>query len=416
MADPDKKTVRIPPSFEGLEEIGEVTQKTKLIGSQTFDDLKPTIKVIQEEQTARNYEAATQRIGQESETSIVGEFWDYYQQFSTENLPDPSSYYGGTHAELKITVLLRLFQTLYNERIYPRSTEIPVIHYFYRKKKNDQTGKKAKIFLVGDTHGSFKDTVKMIKYFKGFIDYLNPEEYDVRIVFIGDFVDRHPLDIHNILYIMTFNLKYPKNVLLLRGNHEEVTINANYGFGNNVISHFSKMLYANFNNVFMDLPLICIFHCKDGDVYCLHGGIPIIPDGSGSKFQVPALANHRYRNRQIFIDDMDQITQQLLWNDPIVNEIPSETPPFLPNRRGLGYVFGRKVFEEFCRVNNASLVFRGHQVFPEGVRKFFDKRFITVFSASDYVNKKILAQFIAMDSEEIQNYEEIIIQEDPRLV
>ena len=38
-----------------------------------------------------------------------------------------------------------------------------------------------------------------------------------------------------MLYIIAFNLKYPNNVLLLRGNHEEVTVNANYGFGKNVM-------------------------------------------------------------------------------------------------------------------------------------------------------------------------------------
>jgi diadenosine tetraphosphatase ApaH/serine/threonine PP2A family protein phosphatase len=398
----------------GLEEENEVTSNTRKIGAATYQELQPTVILIQKEQTSRNYEEATMRIGQDKETTVVGELWDYYTKFDEDHLPSADQYFGGEEAELKITVLLRLFQKLYHERIYPPSFPAPIIHYFYRKSKT-KTPKKAKFFIAGDTHGSFKDTVRMIKFFTKWIEQGKKEDFEVRIVFIGDFVDRHPLDIHNLLFILTFNLKYPDNVLLLRGNHEEVTINANYGFGNNVMKHFNKILYANFNNIFMDLPLICIFHCNEGNVMCLHGGIPIIVNPDTNAYEVPVLNTVAYKNRQIFIDDMDSITQQLLWNDPIITDQIENIPPFLQNRRGLGYIFGQEVFDQFCRINDVTLVFRGHQVFPEGMRKFFNGRFITVFSASDYANKKISARFVEMNSEDILNFEDYIIQDDPRI-
>ena len=41
---------------------------------------------------------------------------------------------------------------------------------------------------------------------------------------------------------------------------------------------FSPMLFANFNYVFKDLPLIATYHCNQGSFMCLHGGIPILVD------------------------------------------------------------------------------------------------------------------------------------------
>jgi hypothetical protein len=395
----------------GLHEDNEFSDKTRIIGKQLSEDIKPAIVQIEEEQTRRNLEGQTVRIGKTLISTIVDEFWKYYQQFTSAKLPKPDEYLGGKdEAELKIMVLLGLLQDHYIERVYPRSTRFPIVHYRYFGSKTREQ-KKGKFFFVADTHGSFKDTLKMIHHFTKEIEKGIKENYEVKIVFIGDFVDRHELDIHNTLYIAAFNLKYPNNVLMLRGNHEEVSINANYGFGKNVMDHFSKMLFAQFNNVFKDLPLICIFHCFEGNICCLHGGIPLIVDPETRKYSVPDLNTWEFNNRKIFVDDMDEITQQILWNDPITDYDPQSSEPYYPNRRGLGYIFGQPVFDEFCQKNNIHLVFRGHQVFTEGIRKFFNG-FVSFFSATDYVKSKIRARCIEMNSDDVYGYKVIEIQKD----
>ncbi len=57
---------------------------------------------------------------------------------------------------------------------------------------------------------------------------------------------------------------------------------------------------------------------------------------------------------------MDSITQQILWNDPILDYNPQTNQKFYINRRGIGYTFGKEVFDEFCQKNNVQLVFRGY--------------------------------------------------------
>ena len=397
----------IPNEFE---EENEFNEKTRIIGEQSYQTLKPTLSNIIETQTRMIFDGKTQKIGESKESTIMDEFWTYYSQFSSENLPSEESYYGEDFAELKITILIRMFQDFYLEQIYPMSFPVPIIPKSYRSSKTKEKPP-AKLFFVGDTHGSFFDTIKLIPYFVNEIQKGEEYGYEVKIVFIGDFVDRGKLDIHNLLYIMTFNLKYPKNVLLLRGNHEELSINAHYGFGTRVMKYFSQLLFASFNHMFKDLPLIAIFHCNEGSIMCLHGGIPIIPNKSTEGYEVPQLNTYQFNNRQVWIDEMDEVTQQILWNDPIRNYDPNSGQKYFKSRRGIGYVFNHEIFNEFCVKNHVNLLFRGHQVFLDGYHKHFDNLFITIFSATNYVKKKIEARFIELDSGDIYNFKVHNIQD-----
>ncbi len=325
------------------------------------------------------------------------------------NPPDPSQYYGGENAEMKISILVRLFHRYYLDHVYPHSFPQPIIQKSYKTLRN-HTPQYAKFFLIGDTHGSFKDVVKLVRFLTLEIEKGNQLGYDVKIVIIGDIVDRGESDVHNLLYLMCFNLKFKRNVLILRGNHEEISICAHYGFGKRIMDHFSQMLFASFNYIFKDLPLIAIYHFDQGSIMCLHGGIPIITSPSSDEYEIPDLRNIEFRNRQVFIDEMDPISQQILWNDPIINYDPEKMNPFYPSNRGIGYEIGEEIFRDFCLKHQIQLLFRGHQVFRQGYHKDFDDRHITIFSASDYVNKIIDARFIELNSNDIFNYQMHVIQ------
>jgi len=107
-----------------------------------------------------------------------------------------------------------------------------------------------------------------------------------------------------------------------------------------------KPYYANFTNVFKDLPLICFVHCNKENICCLHGGIPIKVDKKKKTYELPDLTTWEFKNREIVIDNMDEISQQILWNDPIA-EWDSNQETFYPNQRGMGYMFGKEIFEQF---------------------------------------------------------------------
>jgi hypothetical protein len=74
----------------------------------------------------------------------------------------------------------------------------------------------------GDIHGQYGDLLKVFEYggYPGDANYL----------FIGDYVDRGKNSIECIMLLLCYKLKFPENFFLLRGNHENSSINRIYGF------------------------------------------------------------------------------------------------------------------------------------------------------------------------------------------
>ena len=81
-------------------------------------------------------------------------------------------------------------------------------------------------YFVGDTHGSYRDVYTLIDYFVGVLQVTNR----VKIIWIGDIVDRNPYDLQNLTLILCFWILFPDNVYILRGNHEDSSVYSRYGF------------------------------------------------------------------------------------------------------------------------------------------------------------------------------------------
>ena len=69
----------------------------------------------------------------------------------------------------------------------------------------------------------------------------------------------------------------------------------------------------------------------------------------------------------------------LLWSDP-----DKETLEFDENDRGVSWVFGEKIVNEFNRKNDLDLIIRAHQVVDDGYEFFANRQLITIFSAPNY--------------------------------
>lgn len=78
--------------------------------------------------------------------------------------------------------------------------------------------------IVGDIHGNIKSLLFCINKF------LSSENKDKSIIFLGDYVDRGKNSLECITLLFKLKTMFPKNVFLLRGNHEFQEINGVYGF------------------------------------------------------------------------------------------------------------------------------------------------------------------------------------------
>ncbi|MCF8884293.1 MAG: metallophosphoesterase [Nitrososphaerota archaeon] len=212
--------------------------------------------------------------------------------------------------------------------------------------------------IVGDTHGDYETTLKALKY---------AEKEGLRLLFLGDYVDRGPRQVENIVTLLESKLSWRNNLILLRGNHETVSMNRWYGFMDIVYHKYDLELYELFARLFSKLPYAALIN---GKVFTVHGGIA---EGLKKIDQVNSIPKGE-------LDPLDKIGLQLLWNDP-----SEDIEWFAPSWRGGGAkLYGWRAFNEFMEENKLELLVRAHEPQPNGYGELFNGRLKTVFSCRFY--------------------------------
>lgn len=111
------------------------------------------------------------------------------------------------------------------------------------------------------------------------------------------------------------------------------------------------------------LPLSAIV---DRSILCMHGGLS------------PKMTNYNQIKdikRPLNPED-DPIANDLLWSDPT-----TLTDSWTNSDRGVSYLFGKKVLNDFLKKNDIDLICRAHQVVEKGYEFFNGRKLVTVFSA-----------------------------------
>jgi len=227
------------------------------------------------------------------------------------------------------------------------------------------------IKVCGDIHGQYTDLLKIFKNC-GYPPYTN-------YLFLGDYVDRGKNSIETMVLLLAYKIRYPENFFILRGNHESASINKIYGFFDECKRRYSIRLYRTFNDCFNCLPVCAIISDK---IFCCHGGIS---PNLTSLDQIRRIIRPCYvadniggknRGSDILID--------LLWSDPATPNNPGDKGKWLPNDRGISYIFDEVLLERFLKRFGLELVVRGHQVVEDGYEFFANRQLVTVFSAPNY--------------------------------
>ncbi|KAI9373351.1 Metallo-dependent phosphatase-like protein [Aspergillus egyptiacus] len=186
-------------------------------------------------------------------------------------------------------------------------------------------------------------------------------------VFLGDYVDRGYFSLETLTLLLCLKAKFPDRVTLVRGNHESRQITQVYGFYEECLQKYGNAsVWKACCQVFDFMTLGAII---DGRVLCVHGGLsPEIR--TLDQVRVVARAQE-IPHEGAFCD--------LVWSDPDDVETWAVSP------RGAGWLFGDKVADEFCHVNDLTLIARAHQLVNEGYKYHFqNSNVVTVWSAPNY--------------------------------
>ena len=150
--------------------------------------------------------------------------------------------------------------------------------------------------IFGDVHGQIYDLIPQL-------DNLG-EPVDDKWVFLGDYVDRGAYGPEVVVYLTAMKLKYPKNVVMLRGNHETREMTQSFNFRKQCIAYWQDVeVYESIMEMFDLLPVAC---CINGSYLCMHGGM-------SSDLTSFNRLNRIHRKREPEGEDM---LLDLLWADP----------------------------------------------------------------------------------------------------
>lgn len=95
------------------------------------------------------------------------------------------------------------------------------------------------VVMVGDIHGQFYDMVSML-------DRLTPQlEQSERfhLLFLGDYVDRGIHGIEVLIFLMALKINYPKQVIMMRGNHESRSMTTYFTFRQECLDKYDAEVY-----------------------------------------------------------------------------------------------------------------------------------------------------------------------------
>ncbi len=248
---------------------------------------------------------------------------------------------------------------------------------------------RAPIKVFGDIHGQYQDLMRFFDLWGTPSDDTTGDIEAYDYLFLGDYVDRGSHSLETVCLMMALKVKYPEQVHLLRGNHEDRWINNAFGFADECSMRLGEdptdplSVFNKVNEMFDWLPLAAVIEDK---LICLHGGI-------GSTLKRVEQIEELKRPLEVIHEvqtPIQQLVVDILWSDPTDNdqEIGIQQNYIRdPNNTGNIVKFGPDKVDEFLKENGLYMILRAHECVMDGFERFAGGSLITVFSATDYCGR-----------------------------
>lgn len=243
--------------------------------------------------------------------------------------------------------------------------------------------------FIGDIHGDSEAIISIIEQ-TGFIEDMESGSKEKVLVFEGDCINRGKDSIGALGLVLKLKEKYPRNVVLIRGNHEDrdQIIVENFRKKDCLFKSIGEEVYpgdkyedskkriellSEYNELFEELPGI-VFTANG--IMAVHGGIP----------------NEGVNSLQQLNDERK--LRQMRWNDPgfkSKNIVPNKDRD--PEGEDDFMEFGEESFVEFMNQVGAQVMIRSHDIEENGAKIIFNGKLVTIFSTGGNKSKSVYYKY-----------------------
>ncbi len=177
-----------------------------------------------------------------------------------------------------------------------------------------------RLFFHGDLHGDIHALLTYLDALNrdGHLDGFRITKSDTRLVFLGDYTDRGRYGVEVLYTLLRLKVANPEHVLLVRGNHEDVSLVARYGFLAEIQGKYGRDFDIRRTVRLYDfLPAVLYLASGTNVLQCNHGGIE--PGFSPAPLlEAPARTTYQLLGR---LNQRRLLTAQKEW----VAQLPAET-------------------------------------------------------------------------------------------
>jgi protein phosphatase len=222
---------------------------------------------------------------------------------------------------------------------------------------------KCQALIVSDIHGDLESLVHILSHSN--IVHRMKEDESKCLIFLGDYGDRGEFSAEVYYVILKLKLLYPKQIVLMRGNHEGPMdlLASPHDLPMQFEERFGKKWHEVYDETTKLFPHLYISASVEKRYLMIHGGLP----QQARKLEDFACANETHP-RTSFLEEV-------LWSDP-----SEGVKGVYPSPRGAGRYFGKDVTRRVLDSLDVSIMIRGHEPCNEGFQINHDGRILTLFS------------------------------------
>ncbi|MGE3312265.1 MAG: metallophosphoesterase family protein [Limisphaerales bacterium] len=133
-----------------------------------------------------------------------------------------------------------------------------------------------RVFFHGDLHGDIHSLLTYLDALNrdGVLEGFRITDEAVRLAFLGDYTDRGRYGVETLYTLLRLKLANPERVLMVRGNHEDISLVARYGFLSEIQGKYGRGFdIPRTVRLYDFLPAVLYLVSGTNVIQCNHGGM-----------------------------------------------------------------------------------------------------------------------------------------------